>query len=278
MLFTPTAADTEILKDKSHYRVLDITYDPFNSSRPAYFHKLIGGYSAAKLRRYQEVINYHLTGEISAIRTSFSAAQQTQSFEPINKTLEQSGVLDMLNMKYLIFSGDAQPIINPFANGNVWFVDSIVIAQTPDEEMTKLGGINTKTTLVADKEWTQLIPQTIEKDTSAHIELTEYSLNTMKYKSSAATDQVAVFSEIYYEKGWNVFIDGEQVSYFRANYLLRAMRIPAGEHEIEFRFEPQSFFWGKRIDAISSVIFVLFAVGILFFHYRKKKNKEVKNS
>ncbi len=278
MLFSPTPADAEILKDKSHYRVLDMTYDPFNSSRPAYFHKLIGGYSAAKLRRYQEVINYHLVNEISAVRASFGAAQQAQSFEPINKTLEQNGVLNMLNMKYLIFNGGSQPIVNPFANGNVWFVDSIIIAETPDEEMIKLGEINTKTTLIADKEWTRVIPKTAEKDTAAHIELTEYSLNTMKYKSSATTDQVAVFSEIYYEKGWNVFIDGEQVPYFRANYLLRAMRIPAGNHEIEFRFEPQSFFWGKRIDAISSVIFVLLAAGILFFHYRKKKNKEVENS
>jgi len=271
--FTPSNADKSILRDHSDYRVLDITVDVFNSSKPAYFHKCIGGYHAAKLRRYQELINTHLTREISNIGASFQSAQKAQSLEPVTQTLMQSQVLNMLNMKYLIFNPQAEPLVNPFANGNAWFVNTCHITQTPDEEMLKLGSINTKKELVADKEYTSLIPKQIQPDTTAKIALTSYAPNDLKYKSESKTDQVAVFSEIYYDKGWNAYVDGKLTPYFRANYLLRALPIKAGAHEIEFRFEPKSYSNGNTIADVSSILLALTLGGVIFFEYKKRKTK-----
>jgi hypothetical protein len=271
--FSPSNADKFILNDHSQFRVLDITVDIFNSSKPSYFHNNIGGYHAAKLRRYQELINNHLSREISNIGAAFQSAQKAQSFEPILATLSQSQILNMLNMKYLIFNTDAEPIKNQFANGNAWFVKTCYIAQSPDEEMLKLGTINTKTELVADKEFANIIPKNIQADTTATILETSYSPNVVKYESNAKTDQVAVFSEIYYEKGWNAYVDGVPVPYFRANYLLRALPIKAGKHEIEFRFEPKSYYTGNTIALISSIILVLALIGVVYLEFKKKKKE-----
>lgn len=268
--FTPSNADKAILRDHTYYRVLDITVDIFNSSKPAYFHKCIGGYHAAKLRRYQELINTHLSREIANIGASFQSAQKAQSLDPVTQALSQSQVLNMLNMKYLIYNPEAEPLVNHFANGNAWFVNTCYITQTPDEEMLKLGTINTKKELVADKEYSNFIPKQIQIDTTAGITLTSYAPNDLKYQSHSKTNQIAVFSEIYYDKGWNAYIDGLQVPYFRANYLLRALPIKAGTHEIEFRFEPKSYSIGNTIVAISSILLILAIVGAIFYEYKKR--------
>ncbi len=273
--FTPTEADKMILNDHNYFRVLDLTQNIFNSARPSYFHKSIGGYHAAKLRRYQELINIYLSNEIYNIGSSFNAAQKSQSLEPIYNTLAQSQILNMLNMKYLIYNGEAQPIVNPFANGNAWFVNKIHIIQNADEEMLKLGTINTKKELVADKKFTRETANKdqLSPDSTAIITLISYSPNVLKYQSKSDTPQYAVFSEIYYEDGWNAYIDGKQAPYFRANYLLRAIYIPAGEHQIEFRFEPESVKTGNLIATISSILLALGIVGIIFFYFRKKSVK-----
>ncbi len=274
--FEATNADKYILEKGDNARVLDMTKDIFNSSEPSYFHKNIGGYHAAKLRRYQELINNQISGEIAGIGASFNEAQKMQSLEPIEQNLAKCGVLNMLNMKYLIYNPEAPPVGNRFANGNVWFVDSVYIAQNADEEMLRLGAINTKKALVADKEFAKIIPTQIQPDTTAKITLTSYSPNVVKYESKAVTPQIAVFSEIYYDKGWNAYVDGQKADYFRADYVLRAMPIPAGNHEIEFRFEPASYSTGNLISLISSILLVLAMGGVIFFYFKNKKKETVK--
>lgn len=271
--FVPSVADKSILSDRSQFRVLDITVDIFNSSKPSYFHNTIGGYHAAKLRRYQELINNHLSREISNIGSSFQSAQKAQSLEPVIATLYQSQILNMLNMKYLIYNPEAEPIKNQFANGNAWFVSTCHIAQTADEEMLKLGTINTKTELVADKAFQTMIPKQIIVDSTATIVETSYSPNVIKYESNAKTDQVAVFSEVYYDKGWDAYVDGVKTPYFRANYLLRALPIKAGKHQIEFRFEPASYHTGNTIALVSSILLVLALAIAIYFEIKKKKTE-----
>lgn len=271
--FEPSFADKAILSDRSQFRVLDISVDIFNSSKPSYFHNTIGGYHAAKLRRYQELINNHLSREISSLGSAFQSAQKAQSFEPIVETLYQSQILNMLNMKYLIYNPEGEPIKNQFANGNAWFVKTCFIAQTADEEMLKLGTINTKTELVADKAFEAMIPKQIQFDSTATIVETSYSPNVIKYESNSASNQVAVFSEIYYDKGWNAYIDGEKTPYFRANYLLRALPIKAGKHQIEFRFEPASYYIGNTIALISSILLILALALAIYFEFKKKKTE-----
>ena len=271
LYFTPTPADKYILQDHNNFRVLDMTVDIFNSSKPAYFHKCIGGYHAAKLRRYQELINQHLDREIYNTRQSFKGAT---SAADIQANFHYNQILNMLNMKYLIYHPESEPIINPFANGNAWFVSTCYVVETPDEEMLKLGTINTKKELVVDKAFSSLIPATINLDSTGYIQLTSYSPNILKYESDATTNQVAVFSEIYYDKGWNAYIDGELTPYFRANYLLRALPIKAGKHKIEFRFEPTSYSIGNTLAGISSILLLLFIGVVIYMEIRKKKETE----
>ncbi len=269
--FVATPSDKFILQDQSQFRVLDISVDIFNSSKPSYYHNSIGGYHAAKLRRYQELINQHLEREIFNTQQSFKGATSETA---IVKYFPHNQILNMLNMKYLIYHPEAQPITNPFANGNAWFVSNCYIAETADEEMLKLGTINTKTELVADKEFVNLIPKSIQADSLATITLTGYSPNVLKYESYANSDQVAVFSEIYYEKGWNAYIDDIKVPYFRANYLLRALPIKAGKHTVEFRFEPSSYSTGNVLTGISSILLILLLGGVVYLEIKKNRQEK----
>jgi hypothetical protein len=264
----PSTADKIILQDKSQFRVLDATVDVFQSSAPSYFHKNIGGYHAAKLRRYQELINMHLTKEMGQLFASFGRAKTT---DQITNTLDSLGVLNMLNMKYLIYNKEAAPLINPFANGSAWFVNDIRIADDANQEMKLLGEINTKKEMVVDKSFAAQLPTKLTADSSAHIALINYEPNRLKYSFSSKTDQVAVFSEIYYEKGWNAYINGKLVPYVRANYLLRAMSLKAGSYEIEFKFEPKSYSIGNTVSLISSILLVLGIIGFGFFQWKNSK-------
>ncbi len=263
----PSKADLMVLEDKSYYRVLDMSVNIFNDASPANFHKNIGGYHAAKLRRYQELINMQIDGEIRELASSFQSNN-------IEETLQNLGVLNMLNMKYVIYKKEFAPLVNPYANGNAWFVHNIRIAENADEEMALTGEIDTKNELVIDKIFKdQLIPVT-NPDSAASITLLEYQPNKLRYQVSSATEQTAVFSEIYYDKGWNAYIDGAKVPYVRANYLLRAMPLKAGSYELEFRFEPQSYKIGNIIALTSSIIFILAFIVAGFFYWRKQKGSK----
>ena len=239
--FTPSVADSQILQDPDpNYRVYNTTVSPFNDASTSYFHKSIGGYHGAKLKRYQELIDFHISkGNMN--------------------------VLNMLNSKYFIVRGqNNQPIAqrNPNALGNAWFVSDIIIVENSDEEIQKLGQINTANQVVVDQRYD--VPSNIDYDSTATIQLTNYKANHLSYTSSATTKQFAVFSEIYYDKGWNAYIDGELVPHIRANYLLRALPIPSGQHTIEFKFEPQTYYATENITLFSSLIVIIALFGAVF--------------
>ena len=174
--------------------------------------------------------------------------------------------LNMLNTKYIIYSGENQPEVslNDMALGNAWFVERYTIVANADEEISFLTDMDPASEAVIDQRFSQQIgDMQMNYDSLASISLTEYKPNYLKYSSQAGNPQLAVFSDIYYEKGWNAYIDGELVPHFRADYVLRAMIVPAGNHTIEFRFEPKTYYLGNKISLASSLILSLFAIGVL---------------
>ena len=243
--FQPSVADEIIMKDKDpNFRVFNQTVgNPFADASTSYFHKSLGGYHGAKLRRYQELIDFHLAkGNMN--------------------------VYNMLNTKYFIVpdpqGGQPQMQINMEALGNVWFVNNARMVNNADEEINALTDFVPTETAVYDKRFaSQLEGRIISKDSTATISLTDYKPNHLTYKSQTGSDQLAVFSEIYYDKGWNAYIDGKSAPYFRANYVLRAMIVPAGSHTIEFKFEPKVYATGEKIAYASSILLVLLALGTL---------------
>ena len=264
--FTASEADKYILADKTEdFRVLNLTVDVFNSSAPSYFHKNVGGYSAVKLRRYQELIEVHISKEIRDFTASLRTISTLGEAEEIFKN---TPVLNMLNTKYVIYAPQAMPISNPYKMGNAWLVDNINLVNSADEEMLSLGLDSLTNTVIVDKS-TENAPQS-KKYNSANgkIELIKYEPNVMTYKFSSTEDQLAVFSEIYYPDGWNAYINGEIVSYFRANYLLRAMELKTGDYEIEFRFEPKSYDIGKILSIICSILLTTALACIIFAHLK----------
>ena len=267
-LETPSAADNMILQDKSDYRVLDGTVDIFNDAKPSYFHKNIGGYHAAKLRRYQELINMHLTKEMGHL---FGAFGRIKTVDQLNPVLDSLQVLNMLNMKYVIYNKEAAPIVNPFANGNVWFVSNIRVANDANEEMQLLGQINTKKEMVVDKAFASQLPTQLTPDSTARIALKSYEPNHLVYTVSSKSDQVAVFSEIFYDKGWKATVNGQELPIIRANYLLRALPLKAGNYEVDFKFEPQSYSLGNTIALISSLTLIIGALAVIFWQIKKSK-------
>jgi len=270
-LVKPTLADKIILQDKSQYRVLDATSNIFNDATPSYFHKSIGGYHAAKLRRYQELINMQMEKEMGQLFATFGRVTSPQQ---ITQTMDSLGVLNMLNMKYLIFNKEAAPLVNPYANGNAWFVKTIRVAADANEEMRLVGDIDTKTEMVVDKTFADQLPTKLTPDSTARITLVSYQPNKLIYEFNSDTDQVAVFSEIYYDKGWNAYINGQLVPYVRANYLLRAMPLKAGNYKIEYRFEPKSYSIGNSIALISSILLILCILSFAFWQNRKSKTSD----
>lgn len=265
--FQASVADKEILKDKDlDYRVYNFATNTFNESATSYFHKTIGGYHGAKLRRYQELIEHHIAKEHELI---VGALTNSPTFESLNNIFSKVGVLNMLNTKYFIIDPANRPIINTFALGNVWFVDEVQMVRNADEEIAALSGIDPAKTAIVDERFDSLLDTDFVKDPLSQIALISYEPNDLKYRSSSLTKQLAVFSEIYYAKGWNAYIDGELQPHLRANYVLRALPIPAGEHQIEFKFEPKSIAIGKTIAFISSLLVLLVFAGGFGFEIKK---------
>ncbi len=265
--FQASFADKEILKDKAeNYRVYNFATNTFNESATSYFHKTIGGYHGAKLRRYQDLIDYHIMSE----RESFmSTLRNSPTLESISETLSRSSVLNMLNTKYFIFDPSRQPMLNQYALGNAWLVSDVRLVEDADKEIAALKIINPAKTAVVDERFASLVETNFIRDPLSKIKLTSYEPNHLLYRSVSSSDQLAVFSEIYYEKGWKAFIDGKRVPHLRANYVLRALPIPAGEHQIEFKFEPSSYFIGRKISLFSSLLVILLFVGVLGFEIKK---------
>lgn len=267
--FKLSAASAEILKDKSSdYRVLNLAVNTFNDAGTSYFHHSVGGYSAAKLGRYQDMIDFHISPSIQNI---ISTLKNKPTDSIINTTLAQQHILNMLNSKYIIYNEEAPPLTNPFAYGPAWFVNNIKVVENADSEITALSIIDPRVTAVVDKKFENVIMSPIAKpDTDATIKQTEYRANCIKYETKASSEQVAVFSEIYYADGWNAYLDGNKTDYFRANYILRGMRVPAGTHKIEFKFEPELYHTGGKIALTSSILIFVLAGYSAFDFFRKK--------
>ena len=251
---TPSAADRAIMQDtEPGYRVLNLTVSPFNDATTSYFHRSVGGYHGAKLARYQDLIDRYLNDLNPA-------------------------VLDMLNTRYLIVPGeDGQPRAQrrTSAFGTAWFVDSLAGAASAQEEIDLLEKANLRTTAVVDDRLAEKIePQAPTPETlaSARIGLTEYRPNYLRYEYSAPEKAVAVFSEIYYDKGWTAYVDGKESPYFRADYVLRAMELPAGKHVVEWRFRAPGWNTVEAVTGICSALILLGAAAAIVYAFRKKKH------
>lgn len=263
-----TPASEAILNDKSpSYRVLNLTTDTWNDANTSYFHQSIGGYHGAKLKRIQEFIEFYLSRNLNAI---VGTLQSSPSDSAISNTLSKLGTLNMLNAKYIIYNPSSPPMLNRFALGNAWFVQDIKTVADRNEEMMETGKIDPAKTAVVEQSFNeQLSGFTPKADPSATITLKSYKANHLVYESNAASEQLAVFSEIWYPHGWKATIDGKDASVIRANYLLRALRVPAGKHTIEFRFEPSSYYTGEKISLASSLLVILLVLGGGFIEIRK---------
>lgn len=248
-------ADEIILKDQSpHYRVYKFG-DSFNDAFTSKYHKSIGGYSAAKLSRYQDMIEYHFSPFVQGVSKA--------SNNDRGQALFSNNAINMLNTKYFIINPDGNPIRNPNAYGNAWLAHNYIISDGALDEITKLKSIQSKETIVIDKAFTNKISaKEFAKDPTATVSLASYHPNTMVYDFKSASEQMVVFSEIYYApNGWQAYLDGKKVNHFRANYILRAMVVPAGEHQITFKFEPKSYFIGTKISLTSSYLLILALIG-----------------
>jgi hypothetical protein len=252
--FTPTQVDLQTLKDKTlDYRVFNLTVSPFNDGSTSYFHKSLGGYHGAKMRRYQELIDAQISKGNMA-------------------------VLNMLNTRYVIQQGESGPVahFNPQALGNVWFVDTVQVVPNADAEIAALSKFNPSTKAFVDQRFKKYLDGFVaSNDTTGTIKLIDYKPNKLVYKSESNTPKVAVFSEIYYPKGWTVTVDGKNADHFRANYVLRAMVVPEGKHEIVFTFKPKMYEIGKKVDLASSLLIILAFFGWIAYEIKKQLGNKV---
>ncbi len=245
-------------RDPGHYRIYNQAINPFGETNTSYFKSSVGGYHAVKLRRYDDLINHYFSNM---------------------DTVKIPRILNMLNTRYMIFGSqeDPQAVPNPYANGNAWMVSDVKFAANPNEEIKLIGEIDSKKTAIVGQEDQRYIKsKPIAADSTASIRLTKYQADELEFKTESKTPQLAVFSEIYYPKGWKLQIDGQEVPYIKANYLLRAVHVPAGKHIISMVFEPEVIARGKLFSIISFVLFlVLSAAGLYLCYFRKPKRKEL---
>ena len=268
--FAMRLVDEIILADKDpSYRVLDLSVSVFNSSVPSFHHKSIGGYSPAKLQRYQDLINHYLMDEINQI---YATVQRSETLADVEEGLPKMPVLSSLNTRYIIFGGEFPPVVNPNAFGTAWFVDEVVPAATPDEEIAFLGSVDLRRQAVVGKDMPSVTAS--PADTTDTIVMTSYAPNELHYHYTASADRLAVFSEIYYPNGWKAKVDGNPVDIFRADWTLRAAQLPAGEHDLVMRFDPDSYRIGANVSRASSItliVLLLLAIVGMFLPARKKE-------
>ena len=285
--YEPRPVDEIILEDTDpDYRVLDLSVNTFNSSIPSYHHKTIGGYSPVKLQRYQDLIDRYLASEIRSVHKVIG---ESATVSEVSENLPYMPVTSMLNGKYIILGGEYPPVKNPYAFGNCWFVDSVAVAATPDDEIALIGRTDLRTTAIIgdDFKWAQEAVMSdaspvmsSEVDTSAdRIALTGYTPKELRYTFRTTAERAAVFSEIYYPKGWKAWVEpagtygqvknghykptsqAREIDLFRADWMLRGALIPEGEGELIMRFEPDSYQLGKEISRASSIVLILLLLG-----------------
>ena len=271
--FRQTETDKMILEDEAlDYRVLNLASNTFNENNTAYWHKSVGGYHAAKLRRYQEMIEEHISGEMQGLYQAVAdAGGDMEQLDP-----SAFPVLNMLNTSYFIFplqGGQTVPLANPFALGNAWFVDEVDYVNNANEEIEAIHGLNPTEKAVVDKKFESVI-QSLPSDSTATIELVAYEPNYLKYEVSSDKGGTVVFSEIYYP-GWKSTIDGQEVAHGRANYILRAMNVPAGQHVVEFRFDPTSLHVTENIAFVALGLLLVLATITVYLSFRRPKGGRI---
>ena len=236
--------------------MLDLSVNTFNDARPSAFHHQIGGYNAAKLRRYQDIIDFYISRHINM------------------------GVLNMLNARYFVVPGqDGQPQVqrNPEALGNAWFVDQYQLVKDANAEILALDKLNAADTAIIDQRFVAMVQgKNLERDSNSVITMEHqkpYNPDYVVYKTKTSKEQLAVFSEVYYAPDWRAYIDGKPAEYFRVNYILRAMVVPAGEHKIEFKCEAPLMHKLEKVTLLFSILFVVVVAGTLVLYYRKPKRE-----
>ena len=271
--FRQTETDKMILEDEAlDYRVLNLASNTFNENNTAYWHKSVGGYHAAKLRRYQEMIEEHISGEMQGLYQAVAdAGGDMEQLDP-----SAFPVLNMLNTRYFIFplqGGQTVPLANPFALGNAWFVDEVDYVNNANEEIEAIHGLNPTEKAIVDKKFESVV-QSLPSDSTATIELVAYEPNYLKYEVSSDKGGTVVFSEIYYP-GWKSTIDGQEVAHGRANYILRAMNVPAGQHVVEFRFDPTSLHVTENIAFVALGLLLVLAIITVYLSFRRPKGGRI---
>lgn len=266
-------ADEEILKDTDpDYRVLNLTVGPFDDASTSYYHKSVGGYHGAKLRRYVDLIDFHLRPEINYLYKNLSKTAASDS--ALNNLMASLNVLNMLNTRYFILpageNGEkAVPLRNKQANGNAWFVKNIIPSASADSEIVTMRRINTKTEAVVNRKVFDENKLKGVYSGEGTVFLKSYAPNALEYESDSKDGGFVVFSEIYYAQGWNASIDGQAVPHFQVNYVLRGMQVPAGKHKIEFKFEPQTYKTGNTIALVGSILLLATIAAGLYMNRKK---------
>jgi hypothetical protein len=272
-IFAQTPTDQYILQDTTYYRVLNMATNTFDDGITPYHHKSIGGYHAAKLRRYQDLIDIHLVREMGVLQQEIIRTQGRM--DSVNS--DGFKVLNMLNAKWIIMptQGGTAPVENPYAMGNAWFVDTIAFVDNADEEIDALATLDLRREAVADKKYEALLEKfdLSPADPASTITLSDYDSNYITYEVDAKKGELAIFSEVYYPKGWRITIDGEPARMLRANYTLRALPIPEGKHTVEFRFEPASIKTTDTIAFSALAIMLLTAIYLIFKSIKQKERK-----
>ncbi len=261
-------ADRYILQDNDTFRVLDLSVSTFNNSHTSYFHHSIGGYHGAKLQRYQELIDFHIVDEMNRIGNNL---QLSRDPFPAWEVFAGNPVLNMLNTRYVIYHPQAEPIINPLAAGNAWLVQNYQIVEDADAEILDLSDLDFAKTALIDKRFADHVKgKSFGNASAGSISLVSYRPNQLVYRFRSESEQLAVFSEIFYPDGWIVKINGEEADHFRVNYILRGMVLPPGNYEISFAFRPAPYFTGRWIALFFSILMVagLLATAGWGFHKR----------
>jgi hypothetical protein len=266
-----TTADESILQDSDiHFKVANLTRSPWQDGVTSYYHKSIGGYHGVKLRRYQDLIEGYLSPGLQNIVDVLNS-QPTNA--QVDSVLAAQQVLNMINTKYYILNPDAPALLNRSAMGHGWLVRDFKVVPGPNEEYLSLASTDLTEVAVVDERFAALLSDDMKHDSVAgSVELTSYVPNHMTYTINAEQKSLAVFSEVYYEGGWNAYVDGEPVEHLRANYILRALPVEAGTHTIEFKFIFEPFEKGEKISLAGSFLVLLLLLGGLgFLIYSRKK-------
>jgi hypothetical protein len=268
---SPTPADNAILKDGSDYRVLNLAVSTFNDASTSLYHKSIGGYHGAKIRRYQELIDSTIINDMMTYMNARNSAKSYDDLQPAIHKIASNNSLRMLNSKYIIIDGQMSPVKNNLALGNAWFAETPLIVANANEELSMINKFDPAKQAVIDTRFkTQVSKQAYPASAGDTIELVSYKPNELVYKYSSKEERLAVFSEIYYPAGWKAYIDGSEKPYFRTDYVLRGMIVPAGDHQIRFEFKPSSYYVGNTVSIISSLIFILLVAGYFGLSLRSK--------